>query len=558
MTGVAGHPTTPSTAEGVVPIGELLLRNARLAPDAEAVVFPDERWSYAELADRAWAISRGLAGLGVRPGGRVGVLMPNCPEFIACLFGIALLGAVFVPVNARYRAAELRFLVADAELEVIVTTDLTDEYLDFVALLRESIDGLADATAPLDVRVPGAPALRSVVLLGERSPAGLVDRRRFDALAAGVETETLERWRQGVALRSLATIMYTSGTTAQPRGALQTHEALVRDWVNVGAVLSFTADDRMWDALPMFHLGGIGPLLLTIAAGGAFLSTRFFEASSALDQIEGERATVLWSAYPPIMQGLLTHPRFGATDVSSLRAMCNVAPAETLRGFQEAIPHATQFSTFALTEAGMVTVTRLEDELEARLATDGQPLPGLEVRAVDPETGRDQPPDVPGEILVRGYSVCEGYHNDPEKTAASLDGDGWLHTGDLGRLDERGRMTFVGRSKEMLKVGGENVAPAEIEAQLTTHPAVRLVQVVGIPDERLVEVPVAFVELVDGTEAGEEELIAHCRDRIARFKVPRQVRFVTEWPMSATKIQRFRLREQLLAEMGLALPDVTA
>jgi acyl-CoA synthetase (AMP-forming)/AMP-acid ligase II len=289
------------------------------------------------------------------------------------------------------------------------------------------------------------------------------------------------------------------------------------------------------------------------SAGAAFLSDTFFEPVRALALVAGERATHLYPAYPPITQALLATPGFAEADLSFARAMLNVAPPDTLRAMQAAIPHAIQVSLYGSTEGGgAITYNSLDEDLETRVTTCGLPLPGCEVRVVDPETGEDVAADADGEILVRSFGLFEAYLNDPEKTAAAFDADGWYRTGDRGSLDESGRLRFLGRLKDMLKVGGENVAPAEIETLLMTHPAVLLAAVVGVPDARLEEVPAAFVELRAGSTVSAEELTAFCEGRVARFKQPRHVRIVTEWPMSATKIQKHVLQEQLLAELSVA------
>jgi fatty-acyl-CoA synthase len=293
----------------------------------------------------------------------------------------------------------------------------------------------------------------------------------------------------------------------------------------------------MWAPCPLFHLGAIGPMLACASARAAFLSDTFFEPARALALITAERATHLYPAYPPITQALLAAPCFAEADLSSARAMLNVAPPDTLKAMQAALPQAIQVSLYGSTEGGgAITYNSLGEDLETRTTTCGLPLPGCEVRI-----GAD------GEILVRSFGLFEGYLNDAEKTAAAFDADGWYRTGDRGELDADGRLKFLGRLKDMLKVGGENVATAEVEAVLMTHPAVLLAAVIGVPDERLEEVPAAFVELRAGARATPEELAAHCEGRLARFKVPRHVRLVTDWPMSATKIQKGVLREQFLA-----------
>ena len=311
--------------------------------------------------------------------------------------------------------------------------------------------------------------------------------------------------------------------------------------------------DRVWAPCPLFHMGAVGPMIMCAAHRACFVSDTYFEPDRALELLATERPTILYSAYPPITQAVLTHPRFAATDMSAGRAMLNVGPPDLLRQMQAALPHVTQLSLYGLTEGGgAITYNHLDDELDVRVGTTGPPLPGSEVRIIDPDTGAVLGPGAVGEISVRGVTLCERYHRDPEQTAAVFDGEGWLSTGDQGELDAAGRLIFLGRLKDMLKVGGENVAPAEVEEHLGRHPQVKLVVVVGAPDQRLGEVPAAFVELRPGSSATAEELLDHCRGQIARFKIPRYVRFVTEeeWPMSATKVQKEPLARRIAAELA--------
>jgi acyl-CoA synthetase (AMP-forming)/AMP-acid ligase II len=442
-------------------------------------------------------------------------------------------------------------VITNAELAAIITSDRIDDYVDLLGLIASALPGIESAPDPYGLSLEAAPALRAVVALGGRGAPGTVDEQGLlDAAAYATESQ-LARRRASVRVRGTALVLYTSGTTAQPRGCVLTHEALVRCWTNVGRVFRLTAEDRCWAPCPLFHLGAVGPLLMCAAHGAAFISDTFFEPTAALSLIERERATVLYPAYPPITQAVLTHPAFVETDVTAARAMLNVGPPDLLRQMQDAMPHVVQLSLYGLTEGGgAITYNRLGDDVDVRVQTCGTPLPGSEVRIADPDTGAEQRPDQEGEILIRGVSVCEGYYRDPDKTAAQFDAGGWFHTGDRGSLDAGGRLRFLGRLKDMLKVGGENVAPAEIEAHLGLHPAVKLVQVVGVPDPRLEQVPAAFVELKPGHTATEQDLLDHCRDQIARFKVPRYIRFVSEWPMSATKVQKEPLRARLLEELA--------
>jgi fatty-acyl-CoA synthase/long-chain acyl-CoA synthetase len=317
-----------------------------------------------------------------------------------------------------------------------------------------------------------------------------------------------------------------------------------------------THEDKFWSPLPMFHIASVLPMLAIFDVGGTYLTMGYFDAGVALDLLERHQVTATYPCFVTIMQGLIYHPNFARTDLSRIKLMNSnfaVQPPEVAQSIMKAMPQALQVGSFGMTEtAGTVCTGAPDEALALRITRLGKPLPGLEVRIVDQESGLEAPAGGHGEVLVRGYSLLEGYHKDPEKTAQAIDRDGWFHTGDIGSLDEHGTIMFHGRYKDMLKVGGENVAAAEIEALLGRHPAVKLAQVVGIPDAKYAEVPAAFVELKPGSSATEAELVSFCKLEVAAFKVPRVVRFVDEWPMSSSKIQKFRLRQALVAELGLA------
>jgi len=321
-----------------------------------------------------------------------------------------------------------------------------------------------------------------------------------------------------------------------------------------GSALELTADDRFWSPLPLFHVAGLVTLLACIAAPCPLVHVgHHFEPGPALDQLEHERCTLAFPAFETIWLAVQNEPRFAEADLGSLRLVIAVGSPGSLRLMQERLPSVIQVSSFGSTECGgFVSIGRATDPVEVRLTTNGRAFPGSELRIVDPETGDDLPPNTPGEILMRGPTRFVRYHEEPELTAEVIDEDGWFHSGDLGRMDEEGRLSFAGRLKDMLKVGGENVAAAEIETYLLGHPACEIVQVVAAPDARYTEVAAAFVQLAPGATATEQELIDYCRGQIATFKVPRYVRFVDEWPMSGTKIQKFELRERIAAELEAA------
>lgn len=532
----------------VTTLGDLLLKAADRFPDHDAIIFPDVRLTYAELRDRSYARARSLLGLGLDRGDHIGILMPNCLDYVECLFAAQLIGAMAVPMNARYKAQELAYVVENADLSAILTTDLVSEYTDFVELLCEAFPELGSAPNADALSLPGAPKLRTVAMLGGSEPPGVLPRARLDTLANAPDKATdddVDQRRVCVQLSDPAIMMYTSGTTSNPKGCPLGHGLLVRTGINMNRERYFLSDaDRFWVPLPIFHMSFILPLMCCLDAGAALQSTTHFEAGEALEMMEQDVTTVAFPAFPTITNELINHPDFATRDISQIRRINNVAPPDVLRKFQEAFPHAVQTGAYGLTEVGGVIAFNHPDEtLEQRLVGCGKVFPGVEVKVVDPETDEELPPGERGEILVRGYAVFDGYYNAPEKNAEAFT-DGWFRTGDLCALDAEGHIEFHGRIKDMLKVGGENVAAIEIESYLANHPAVKLAQVIGVADDRLLEVPAAFIELNPNTWATEDELIDFCKGKIASFKVPRYVRFVEEWPMSSTKVQKFKLRDQ--------------
>ena len=541
----------------VTTMGDLLLSAADRYPDTPALIFPDAQFTYQELANRALHRARSLQALGVRPRDHVAILMHTCPDFVELFFAAALCGAVVVPINARYRAGELAYVIENGDIATLVTTDAISEQVNFVERLYGALPNLEAQRDPRQLRLAGAPKLRNIVLMGGSTAPGFVPQSDFEHGAETVPELNVHMARLGVRVRDVGLMLYTSGTTANPKGCLITHEAQVRNSIALGRHrYRLTHDDRLWSPLPMFHIASVLPMLAIFEVGGTYLTMSYFDPKVALEMLERHEVTATYPSFVTFMQGLIYHPNFPHTDLSRIKLMNSnlaVQPPAVAEAIMRAMPQALQVGSFGMTEAAGTVCTGAPDEPESLRTTRlGRPLPGLEVRIVAPDTSADVAVGQRGEVLVRGYSLLEGYHKDPEKTAQAIDRDGWFHTGDIGSLDEHGTIMFHGRYKDMLKVGGENVAAAEIEALLGRHPAVRLAQVVGIPDRKYVEVPAAFVELKPGIVATEAELVTFCRSEVSGFKVPRVVRFVEEWPMSSSKIQKFRLREKLVAELGLA------
>jgi fatty-acyl-CoA synthase len=347
-------------------------------------------------------------------------------------------------------------------------------------------------------------------------------------------------------------LMYTSGTSARPKGCLLTYEALVRHGSNVARTrFDLTGEDSFWDPLPLFHIGGIVPMLGAFSAGARFCHAGHFEPGVALEMLEAERATVIYPAFETIWLQVLDHPAFEAADLSAIRIIQSICVPERLMQLEARMPWAAQVSSYGATECSSnLTLTRPDDPYDARMNTLGRPLEGMQVKIADVATGERVTAGTVGELCFKGYALFEGYYKDPELTAASFDDEGYFHSQDLAKLDAEGRLIYTGRLKDMLKVGGENVSAIEVEGYLVGHPAVSIAQVVAAPDAKYGDVVAAFLQLKAGAIVTEEEIVAFCRGQIASYKVPRYVRFVDEWPMSGTKIQKFVLREEIRAAVS--------
>ena len=531
---------------------DLLVRACADHPDRRALTIGSERRSFDELRQGAMSMARSLAALGVRRGGRVAIFMPNCLEFVEAMFGASMLGAVVVPLNSRFRVRELLHVTRDAQPAVIMTLAPRHEQLDHPERLRRAL-----------AELPGDAPRPTIVVLGEQdgiaASFGMLTRSEFESAGLDGGESEIELARSRIRVRDLAAILYTSGTTANPKGCLHTHEALVRNAMITGRTrFLLEPDDRFWDPLPMFHVSFLTPMMACVDGGAEMVSMTHFEAESALDLIERRRATWVFASFKAIAGPLIAARSFSRRSFDTVRMTMCVGSPPDLRAVQAAFPHAQLLSTYGSTETGgVITYHEPDATAEQRVTTCGTPFRGVEIAIR--YLGSNQPLESRGlgEILVRGYSVLDGYLNDPDATAAALDDDGWLHTGDLGELDTDGHLRFHGRLKDMVKVGGENVSPAEVEALLGEHPAVAAVNVVAAPDALLDEVVAAFVELVPGRAASAQELIDLCAGNLAGYKVPRHVRFVDSWPMSATKVRKDQLRARIAMELSGSFPEAS-
>jgi acyl-CoA synthetase (AMP-forming)/AMP-acid ligase II len=513
--------------DGVATIPELADVAVARFGGRTAVVDGERRVSYAALVDEADRFAAALVASGVAPGDRVALWAFNCAEWIVALLGLWRAGAVLIPVNTRFKGAEASDLLARGRAKALVTvTDFLG--VDYLALL-------AAAGAAL-------PDLETVVVARGSAPDRAESWDGFLARGTAADGAEAERRRRALAADDVSDILFTSGTTGAPKGVVQTHARTLRvaiDWV---AMTGLGPDDRYLMVNPYFHMFGLkAGILASVAAGALMLPEPVFDVDAALARVASEEVTVL-PGPPTLYQAILDAPDRDRHDLSSLRVAVTGAadiPVELIRRMHDELPFSTIVTGYGLTEAGTVTGTSAGDDAEAIATTVGRPRPGFEVRIVD--GGRDAADGQAGEVLVRGASVMSHYLDDPPATAQALSFDGWLRTGDLGVLDEAGRLRIVGRSKDMFIVGGFNAYPAEIENALLRHPAVAQAAVIGIPDQRLGEVAMAFV--VAGAEVTGPEIVEWSRGEMANYKVPRVVELVDELPLNATgKVQKDVLR----------------
>ena len=529
---------------GEITIGGSLIRAARLWPDADALIIDGRRATYSQLLEEVATCARSLVGAGLKPGDKVGMLMTNCWEYVILFYATTLVGGCAVPLNARYREADLGYTIRKADLRFLFTGGHARDFVDYRALLGTIYPELESWDGRSRLNVAGAPVLEAVFNLADPREAVWPTEVRLSEYATATPVAHVAELAAVADPDVTGLMIFSSGTTADPKACMLNHRSLHFTGCALAKRFEMTERDRYWDPLPFFHMSTMLPMAACRSVGAAFLGTASFDAAKAMDVLEGERVTIAYPVFPTITTALITAPDFERRDLSAIRVVINVGPTDLLRRYMAAIPQATHVSCYGLTEAtGVPFYSELSDSDEERLESCGRPFDQVEVRVVDPDTELDLPIGEHGEIWLRGPCIFEGYYHDPERTAEAFAEGGWLRTGDRGRLKPSGHLCYSGRFKDMLKIGGENVAAQEIENYLSTHPAVQIAQIVGVPDDRLQEVAAAFIELRPGASVSAEELVAYCAGKIATYKIPRYVRFVREWPQSSTKIQKFKLRD---------------
>jgi fatty-acyl-CoA synthase len=535
-----------------VSMGALVDRAAERFGDREALYYEGKRWSFVDLKAETDRVAKGLLALGIQPGEKVCLWMPNRPEWLSTMFAVMKIGAILVPINTRFRTADLEYVVRQSNSTTLIMVDRSGPvcYGEMVCELCPDLH----QSDPDHVSAALLPDLQRIVVLGEQRLAGT--HAWPDVLARGaiIPDAVLEDRHGAVDPDATALIMYTSGTTGFPKGVMHNHNIL-RNITDQANRMGVTPRDVILMYLPLFHAFGLyeGPLMIMVS-GARMVLTTLFDPAAALVLIAQEKATML-HGFDTHFHDLMDHPTCATTDLRSLRTgllAAGMASSEPVARKAQRLLCPT-LTGWGMTEVGVgALLSFLDSSEDDRCMGSGWPLPGYEFKVIDPTTGRVLPPGSMGELCTRGYGVMQGYYKKPEDTAKAIDADGWLHTGDMAIRRDDGMVRFLGRYKEILKVGGENVDPVEVEAFLLRHPAVNQVKIVGVPDARLGEVGAACVVLNPGARVTATDLTEFCRGKIASFKIPRHVLFVKEFPMTSSgKVQKFRLREIIMEELKL-------
>ncbi len=538
-------------------IGEVLRETAKKFPSQDAIVFCGNgyRLSWKEFDAEVDRLARSLLALGLRRGDHFGVWATNVPEWVILQFATARIGAVLVTINPSYRTNELAHAVRQADLWGLALID-TFKTTDYFASLKEAIPELA-LHAPGELRSSQFPKLKWVIALRGETPTGAVSWQDLLARAESVSLLQLQAAERQLHGSDPINIQYTSGTTGSPKGAMLSHRNILLNAYYAGLGQRLTGQDRICIPVPLYHCFGcvLGTLCSIVHGAMMVFPAENFQAAATLHAIESERCTAVYGV-PTMFIAMMEHADYSQRNLTSLRTGImagSPCPIELMKKVTSEMGASQMTIGYGQTEASpLITQTRADDSLELRVGTVGRPLPGIEVKVIDPETGKELGDEQPGELCGRGHDVMLGYFNLPDKTNEAIDADGWLHTGDLAVREKNGYYRITGRLRDLIIRGGENVYPREIEELLYQHPAVQDVQIIGVPDRKFGEEVMAWVRFRDGKSASPDELKAFCKKNLAYFKVPHYWKFVDSFPITVTgKIQKYKMREISIEELGL-------
>lgn len=525
----------------------LLVTQAARNPDFVYAIFPEETASFRVLHERATAFAKGLVAAGLKPHNHVAILMPNCLDYMIAHLGIQLAGGVSILLNARFKSFELAQIMGHCDARMLITTSRFDSSVNYSEVLTQTFPDLENAETGKPLAIDAAPHLEKIILFGDKNWAPACSQAEIVAKGVEIPESVLIEARAWQSIEKTAVMYYTSGTTSMPKACEISHAALQRSWSIFARTVNLREGEKVWVPMPFFHSGGIGLMTGLMAHGVAMASAPYYDPQTVIAMVEDHCIEHLYPGFHLLAAPILQSPKYDPARFNFVRTMVVIGPLGTTRMLQSRLPSgAPVLNLYGMSEAaGLITLAPYDAPEGVRLTVAGKALDGIEVRICDADTGEVVPTGQSGEIQFRGGGAFNRYYKDDAATAKTIIEGGWVKTGDQGRIDDEGYLFFLGRLKDILRIGGENVAAAEIESFLSAHAAVANVQVIGRSDDRMGELPVAFVELAAGKTASAEELIEFCSGKIARFKIPREVIFVTEWPMSATKIQKFKLKELL-------------
>ena len=537
-------------------VGSLLDEIACRYPDNEALVYHERglRYTYRQFNDACRLLAKGLLRLGIKKGDNISIWAYNVPEWVLLQFASAKIGAILVTVNTSYKSAELEYILNQSDSTSLFMVGSFKES-DYVDVLSGVVPELA-TSQPGALSSPKLPFLKNVIFIGSETPAGMLNFDSIIKLGEGVPDAELAAVEATLNCHETINMQYTSGTTGFPKGVMLTHSNIVNNGFNIGECMKFSEKDRLCIPVPFFHcFGCVLAVMASVTHGTTMVPVEIFDPLKVLQTIEKEKCTAVHGV-PTMFIAELEHPEFSTFDLTTLRTGIMAGsncPIEVMKKVNSDM-HASEITiAYGQTESSpVITQTRTDDAIELRVATVGRSLPDVEVKIVDIETGETLPPGKQGELCTRGYHVMRGYYKMPDETARAIDSENWLHTGDLAIMDDHGYCKITGRIKNMIIRGGENIYPREIEEFLYTHPKVSDIQVYGVPDRKYGEQVMAAVILKNGVEMSEEEIREFCRGKIANYKIPKYVKFVDSYPMTASgKIQKFKMREMAIKELQL-------
>ena len=528
--------------------GQFLEHWAQLTPDKDFIVYPDRdlRFSYATFDRRVDHLAKSLLHLGIRKGDKIGIFANNVPDWLTYFFATAKIGGVLVTINTNYRTHELEYLVKNSDLHTLCLVNGWRDS-DYVQMVYELVPELKESQRGF-LKSEKFPELRNVIFMGPEKHRGMYNTPELILLGSQLDEARLALAKSAVTCQDVVNMQYTSGTTGFPKGVMLTHYNILNNGNATASCMNFSTDERLCVCVPLFHcFGCVLALCSIITRGGTMVMVENFDPLTVLASVQKEKCTALHGV-PTMFISELNHPMFNLFDLSSLRtgimagALC---PIETMNNVMEKMNLKELIIVYGLTESSPgMTATRVTDSPAIRSTTVGRAYPAVEVKVADPETGKELQPGEQGELCCRGYNVMKGYYKNEEATANAIDSAGWLHSGDLGVMDENGYFRVTGRIKDLIIRGGENIYPREIENYLYTLPGIEAVEVVGVASEKYGEEVGAFIKRKAGYELTEEDVIDFCRGKIARFKIPKYIFFVHEFPMTASgKIQKYKLRE---------------